>query len=135
MVRGDGDRLIQVLANFLSNAAKFSPEGEKVEISVTAGKGTARVAVSDFGPGIPEEFHENVFAKFTQADSSDARQVGGTGLGLNISKTIIDKHGGEIGFDTKLGKGTTFFFELPLLDENAGATVGRQSHRDRRLAE
>ena len=122
-VNGDGDRLIQVLANLLSNAAKFSPEGENVEIAVTRQNGTARVSVSDHGPGIPEEFRDNVFAKFTQADSSDTRKAGGTGLGLNISKTIVDKHGGTIGFDTEAGVGTTFYFELPIFDEAAQAAA------------
>ncbi len=114
-VRGDSDRLMQVVANLLSNAAKFSPEGGKVEIAVTRGNGRARVSVSDHGPGIPGEFHETIFAKFTQADASDTRQVGGTGLGLNISKTIIEKHGGNIDFDTEVGVGTTFYFEIPIL--------------------
>ena len=118
-VRGDGDRLMQVMVNLLSNAAKFSPKGEKVEISVTRHNNRARVSVSDNGAGIPKEFQNEVFSKFTQADSSDTRQVGGTGLGLNISKTIIDKHGGSIGFDTETGAGTTFYFEVPLFDKGA----------------
>lgn len=122
-VHGDSDRLIQVLANLLSNAAKFSPEGENVEIAVSRQNGLARVSVSDRGPGIPEDFRDNVFAKFTQADSSDTRKAGGTGLGLNISKTIVDKHGGTIGFDTEAGVGTTFYFELPILDEAAEAAA------------
>ena len=122
-VNGDSDRLIQVLANLLSNAAKFSPEGENVEIAVSRQNGVARVSVSDRGPGIPEDFRDNVFAKFTQADSSDTRKAGGTGLGLNISKTIVDKHGGTIGFDTEAGVGTTFYFELPILDEAAEAAA------------
>ena len=118
-VRGDKDRLMQVLANLLSNAAKFSPPGGSVEIAVTHKDGNVRVSVSDSGPGIPDEFHDNIFDKFTQADSSDTRKVGGTGLGLKISKTIIDKHGGGIGFDTSNdpneATGTIFYFELPLL--------------------
>ena len=118
-VRGDGDRLMQVMVNLLSNAAKFSPKGEKVEISVIRHNGKARVSVSDHGPGIPKEFQDAVFSKFTQADSSDTRQAGGTGLGLNISKTIIEKHDGSIGFDTEAGKGTTFYFEVPFYDEGA----------------
>jgi len=121
-VRGDKDRLTQVLANLLSNAAKFSPEGEKVEVAVTLNKKIARVSVSDRGPGIPEDFHDNVFAKFTQADSSDTRQVGGTGLGLNISKTIVEKHGGNIGFDTSKD-GTTFYFDLSITDAKADAII------------
>ena len=122
-VNGDRDRLNQVLANLLSNAAKFSPAGEKIEIAAVRYNGVARVSVSDHGPGIPDEFRENIFAKFTQANSSDSRQAGGTGLGLNISKTIIKKHGGDIGFNPNQDQGTVFHFDLPLLDENGGTIV------------
>lgn len=114
-VRGDSGRLTQVLTNLLSNAAKFSPPQGTVEIRLeTTDDDTARVSVTDQGPGIPEEFRHRVFDKFAQADSSSTRKHGGTGLGLTISKSIIDRLDGEIGFETELGKGTTFFFELPL---------------------
>ena len=116
-VTGDHDRLTQVLANLLSNAAKYSPRGEKVEITVSCRDGLGRVSVADRGPGIPREFQGKIFGRFTQADASDSRKVGGTGLGLNISKTIMEKHGGAIGFDTEAGRGTTFHFELPLSEE------------------
>lgn len=114
-VNVDADRLAQVLANFLSNAAKFSPAGDAVEIAVKAAGAVARVEVSDHGSGIPEEFHSRIFQKFSQADSSDTKQKGGTGLGLSISKAIVEKMGGVIGFDSEPGRGTTFFFELPRL--------------------
>jgi len=116
VVRGDADRLTQVLANLLSNAAKFSPRGGKVEIACARVGAVGRVSVSDRGPGIAREFHKDIFGKFTQADSSDARKVGGTGLGLNISKSIVEKHGGRIAFDTKVGAGTTFYFDIPIWD-------------------
>jgi PAS domain S-box-containing protein len=111
-VWGDGDRLAQVLANLLSNSAKFSPVGGTVDIAVAQIEDGARIAVSDHGPGIPEEFHSQVFDKFTQANSSDARENGGTGLGLSISKAIVDRHGGDIWFDSTIGVGTTFYVEL-----------------------
>ena len=114
-VNGDPDRLMQVLANLLSNAAKFSPAGAEVAISATRQAGTVRVSVSDRGPGIPEEYHGRLFDKFSQADSSDSRQKGGTGLGLSISKAIVEKHGGTIGFTTAAGEDTTFFVDLPVL--------------------
>ena len=115
-IRGDGERLIQVIANLLSNAAKFSPEGGDVKISVTHGEGVARVSIADHGPGIPEAFRDKIFGRFSQADTSDARRTGGTGLGLNISKSIIDQHGGTIGFDSEVGVGSTFFFTLPIAE-------------------
>ena len=112
-VMGDSDRLAQVLANLLSNAAKFSPEGGTVGISLTRSEGNFLVSVSDSGPGVPDEFREKIFDRFSQADASDTRQKSGTGLGLNITKAIVEKHGGAIGFDTEVGVGSTFFFTLP----------------------
>lgn len=114
MVRADGDRLTQVVTNLLSNAMKFSPSDGVVEIHVgRSASGGVRVEVRDHGPGIPEEFRKRIFQKFSQADSSDTRQKGGTGLGLNISRAIIERLGGSIGFETHTNEGTTFYFELP----------------------
>ncbi|CAN7501239.1 PAS domain S-box protein [Polaromonas sp. LjRoot131] len=113
MVRADGDRLTQVVTNLLSNAMKFSPNDGVVEIHVMRTVNSIRVEVRDHGPGIPEEFRKRIFQKFSQADSSDTRQKGGTGLGLNISRAIIERLGGSIGFETHTGEGTTFYFELP----------------------
>ncbi|SDN13496.1 PAS domain S-box protein [Polaromonas sp. JS666] len=114
MVRADGDRLTQVVTNLLSNAMKFSPSDGVVEIHAgRSASGGVRVEVRDHGPGIPEEFRKRIFQKFSQADSSDTRQKGGTGLGLNISRAIIERLGGSIGFETRNGEGTTFYFELP----------------------
>lgn len=114
-VFADPDRLMQVMANLLSNAAKFSHENGTVEISVAYHKDALRISVTDHGAGIPEEFHDKIFEKFCQADSSDNRTSGGTGLGLSISKMIIEKHGGHIGFVTNNGIGTTFYLDLPEL--------------------
>jgi PAS domain S-box-containing protein len=111
-VAADSDRLIQVVTNLLSNAAKFSPPGGTVDVSVSQHKGSIRVSVTDHGPGIPEEFRSRIFQKFAQADSSDSRQKGGTGLGLSICKAIVEKLGGKIGFETEMGVGTTFYFDL-----------------------
>ncbi len=116
-VYADGERLMQVLANLLSNAVKFSPAGSEVQVAVTRCGDNIRVTVTDTGPGIPEEFHGRIFQKFAQADSSDTRQKGGSGLGLSISKAIIERHNGRIGFDTMPNEGTTFFFEVPELVE------------------
>ena len=113
MVLGEHDRLVQVFTNLLSNAVKFSPDGGAVEISVAARDGRVRVGVADKGEGIPTDFQPHLFDRFAQADSSDRRRHGGSGLGLNITKAIIDGHGGEIGFDTAPESGTTFYVDLP----------------------
>ncbi|MEO5572882.1 MAG: PAS domain S-box protein [Gammaproteobacteria bacterium] len=115
-VNSDHDRLMQVMANLLSNAVKFSPHGDTVVIAMTRQENAIRVAVSDHGPGIPDNFRNRIFEKFAQADSSDTRVTQGTGLGLSISRAIIEKLGGNIGFETETGVGTTFYFDLPELE-------------------
>ncbi|MDP2447964.1 MAG: PAS domain S-box protein [Polaromonas sp.] len=112
-VHVDSDRLAQVVTNLLSNAMKYSPPGGVVEVHVKRAGLGVRVEVRDHGPGIPEEFRKRIFQKFSQADSSDTRQMGGTGLGLNISRTIVERLGGSVGFESQTGVGSTFFFELP----------------------
>jgi len=114
-VSGDPDRLMQVLANLLSNAAKFSPENGAVEISLHREGTGFRISVSDHGRGIAPEFQSRIFGKFQQGDSSDSREKGGTGLGLSIAKSIVELHNGTIGFDSRPGSGTTFYFDLPEL--------------------
>jgi DNA-binding response OmpR family regulator len=127
-VNVDSDGLSQVLTNLLSNAAKFSPPGATVEVGLTHAQGRVRVEVRDRGAGIPEEFRPRIFQKFSQADSSASRQKGGSGLGLNISKAIVERLGGMIGFTTQTGVGTTFFFELPEWQE-APASVFASASR------
>ena len=117
MVKVDRNRLMQVLANLLSNAAKFSPAGGKVSVSVEHFGERIRVAVKDRGPGIPDEFRDRIFQKFAQADSSDTRKKGGTGLGLSITKAIVEQMGGSIGFDSQPNVQTVFYVEFPELTE------------------
>jgi CheY-like chemotaxis protein len=126
---GDTGRLQQVFTNLISNAAKFSPEGGTVKISVTRVGANFRVAVHDDGPGIPEENRHDIFNKFIQADASDSRQKGGTGLGLNIAKTIVHLHRGEIFFDCLPEQGTTFYVDLPAWDKQTveGDVVPRKA--------
>ncbi len=111
----DADRLMQVLANLISNAVKHSPAGGTVEVHVTRTEQSIRVSISDHGDGIPEEFRPHIFEKFAQANWTATNPKGGSGLGLNISRAIIQHHGGVLGFDTELGVGSTFYFELPVL--------------------
>ncbi len=113
MVSVDGNRLMQVFANLLSNAAKYSPAGGKVLIAVERINGRIRVAVKDSGAGIPDELKDHIFQKFAQADSSTTRNKGGTGLGLSIAKAIIERMGGSIGFDSQPNVQTVFYVELP----------------------
>jgi len=112
-VKADRKRLLQVMTNLLSNAAKFSPPGEAVEVSMEDLGTRVRIGVHDHGPGIPENFRSRIFGRFAQADSSATRQKGGTGLGLAICKRLIELMDGRIGFTDRDGGGTVFFFELP----------------------
>ena len=113
-VRVDTMRLVQVLSNLLSNAAKFSPPGETIDLYAEAvGDQRVRISVRDRGPGIADTFRERIFSRFAQADASDTRAQGGTGLGLAISKELTEHMDGQIGFDTAPGAGTRFWVELP----------------------
>ncbi|WP_137719420.1 response regulator [Methylobacillus flagellatus] len=114
-LRVDADRFMQLMANLLSNAAKFSPPGQQVDIEASVQGQDVVVKVIDRGAGIPANFRDKIFQKFSQADSSDTRAKGGTGLGLSICKAIVEQMGGSMGFDSVEGKGTTMHFSLPLL--------------------
>jgi signal transduction histidine kinase len=109
----DGDRILQVLANLLSNALKFSPPGERVTLRLERVDTHLRVSVQDRGPGIPAAFHTRLFQKFAQADGSDSRRKGGTGLGLSIARGLVERMGGSLDFVTAENVGTTFRMELP----------------------
>lgn len=115
LIHADQSRLLQVIANLLSNAVKFSPQGDFVDITLARHGNNARLSVTDHGTGIPPEFHPLVFDRFSQADASDTRAGGGTGLGLHISKAIVEKHDGRISFISPPGEGATFFVDLPIL--------------------
>ena len=111
-INADHDRMMQVMYNLLSNAIKFSPHNGKVTISMECIDEGVKISIADSGPGIPKEFQGVLFDRFTQFDSSDSRRTGGTGLGLNITKALVEKHHGKIDFET--GKdGTTFYIILP----------------------
>ncbi len=117
-VLADPDRLMQVLANLLSNAAKFSPPNSEVWVGAEIKGDQVVFSIRDFGNGIPEEFRPRMFEKFGRADNSDARKTEGTGLGLRITAKLIETMKGKIDFETETGKGTCFYFTLPKAHTN-----------------
>ncbi len=141
----DGDKLIQVMVNFLSNAVKFSPKGESVVLKagLADNREMMRFSVIDRGRGIPENALSTIFEKFQQVEAADGKRGTGTGLGLNICKQIVERHGGRIGVDSVLGKGSTFWILVPresrispefLASEEAGnqRTISAQSQKESR---
>jgi PAS domain S-box-containing protein len=115
VISGDEVKLMQVMSNLLSNAIKYSPQHSSVTVAARLfNEEYVDITVQDKGNGIPEAFQQQVFQRFSQADSTDTRRVGGTGLGLAIAKIIVEKHQGQIWFDTAAGKGTIFTVRLPL---------------------
>jgi len=110
---GDGKRITQCLTNLAGNALKFTKQG-RVEVWVERKRDLLQYRVSDTGIGIPKDQIENVFAEFRQVDATITREFGGTGLGLSITKKFVEMHGGRIWVESELGKGSTFFFEVPL---------------------
>ncbi len=113
-IYADAHRIHQVIDNYISNAIKFSPENSVVKISVSLSDGFVRISVKDNGDGVPEDFKGKIFLPFSQADSSSMRKVAGTGLGLTISKRIIDVHGGKVGYYNDKSKGAVFWLEVPV---------------------
>lgn len=114
-VKADEIRMAQVFSNLIDNSIKFSANGGKITINVKKERGNLSVNISDTGPGIPKKHHKKIFEKFYQVDSSTSRAFGGTGLGLPICKSIIEKHGGDIWVESKVGEGSTLHFTLPAI--------------------
>jgi PAS domain S-box-containing protein len=120
-VRGDSERLIQVVNNLLSNAVRFSPAGTTVTAAVSTVDGDkARIAISDQGPGIEGEIRERLFSRFAQGARPSEGVSAGTGLGLTIAREIVRNHGGTIWFEDAPGGGSTFAFTIPLWNAVAG---------------
>lgn len=127
-VKGDADRLKQVLLNLVTNAIKYTPDGGEVTLSLTAEGGYAFIRVTDTGIGIPKEDLPFIFERFYRVDKARDRQIGGAGLGLSIAKWIVEAHHGRIEVESEVGKGSTFTVQLPRMD----AEVEPESLRDTR---
>lgn len=115
---GDKERLTQVLSNLMTNAVKFSNENGCVRVKASQSNNFINITVSDEGIGIAAEDHDKLFKPFSQIDSSSSRKYQGTGLGLALVKEIVQLHGGTVWFESKVGKGSTFGFSIPLSGRN-----------------
>ena len=113
-LRVDAQRIEQVLRNLISNALRYTPAGARVTVKLARAGNAAQVEVSDTGPGIPADALEHVFERFWRGDKSRSRALGGSGLGLAIARQWIEAHGGQIGVTSQVGRGTTFWFTLPI---------------------
>ena len=114
LVEGDERRIRQVVFNLLSNAVKFTPRGGRVDVSAARVDGEVRVAVADTGPGISPDDQERIFEEFQQAKPPNGERPEGTGLGLALSRSLVELHGGRIWVESEPGKGSTFTFTLPV---------------------
>jgi signal transduction histidine kinase len=115
LIYADGDRLVQVLVNLLSNAVKFSRAGQVVTLRAhPISENEYQFAVIDEGRGVPPEVKDKIFRRFEQATIEDSKVLGGSGLGLAICKAIVEEHKGTIGVDSVVGKGSTFWFRIPI---------------------
>ena len=113
-IQADSTRLIQVIVNLLSNAIKFSPPGSAIKVFTTHKENAFEVHVQDHGPGIPPNERTRLFKRFEQIESIESKDVKGSGLGLSICRDVVAAHGGEIGVDSEVGKGSDFWFRIPL---------------------
>ncbi|MEP6753922.1 MAG: ATP-binding protein [Chthonomonadales bacterium] len=113
-IEADADKVLQIATNLLSNAIKYSPEGGKITLAAHKAKGGVEISVSDDGIGLTEEQRAQLFGKYERIDRDDIQQISGTGLGLYLTKHLVDLHGGEITVESNSGQGSTFRVFLPL---------------------
>jgi signal transduction histidine kinase len=114
-IAADERRLRQIVFNLLSNAVKFTPADGRVDVSARLDDGCVEIAVADTGPGIPAEDIEMIFEEFEQ--TADGKQAEGTGLGLPLSRKLVELHGGRLWVESEIGRGSTFRFTLPAREE------------------
>jgi signal transduction histidine kinase len=114
LVTADERRIRQVVFNLLSNAVKFTPQGGHVDVSTHTDNGEVLVSVKDTGPGIDPDDQARIFEEFQQAKATNGERPEGTGLGLALSKSLVELHGGRIWVDSEPGRGATFTFTLPV---------------------
>ncbi|WP_176049693.1 ATP-binding protein [Burkholderia sp. BCC1644] len=126
-VRVDADRFLQVMANLLSNAIKHSPAGACVDIRTEVSADRVRIAVRDRGQGVPDAFRARIFEKFSQADDTDRRVGTGTGLGLHITRVLIERMQGQVGLTSSMGRGAEFHIDLPRCDADGQAAPMRRT--------
>jgi signal transduction histidine kinase len=119
LVEGDERRIRQVVFNLLSNAVKFTPAGGRIDVRSLKQNGEVLVSVADTGPGISPEDSERIFEEFQQAHSGNGERPEGTGLGLALSKSLVELHGGRIWVESEPGQGSTFTFTLPVGSSHA----------------
>ncbi len=110
LINCDRDRVAQILSNLIGNALKFTPEGSSITVATEESSVEIKVSISDTGPGIPEDQKNHIFERFAQIGNKNRT---GLGLGLYISKTLVESHGGTIWVTSAVGKGSTFYFTLP----------------------
>lgn len=130
LINAEPARIRQILVNLLTNAHEYSPEGASIGVSARSLGAEVEIAVSDNGPGIPQDQLERIFERFTRGDAGLTQRVGGTGLGLAISKSLVDLHGGRIVAESTLGQGSTFRVRLPV-----AAAVSSDGGQSRAAAE
>jgi adenylate cyclase len=126
-VLADRDKTLQALTNLISNAVKYSSEGTTVRVAVKAGDGHAEVSVTDEGIGMDPQECAQVFEKFSRADRPEVRKAGGTGLGLYITKNLVELQNGQLWVTSVLGQGSTFSFTLPMTDAHPENSVSEDS--------
>ncbi len=117
-VRGDANRLREVLQNLLDNAAQYTPSGGRIEVSALRTGQQVVITVADTGIGIPQAEQARIFERFYRVDAARSREAGGTGLGLSIARHIVEAHGGRIWVDSTVGEGSRFHFSLPLVSSD-----------------